>query len=79
MAGTQLKAAKPTNTKEGGDCVLLIGPAATDAARIRANSVRQMTDSAWNGLATFPRESNACMQEASAPFFLTFQSGVAMA
>jgi diguanylate cyclase (GGDEF)-like protein/PAS domain S-box-containing protein len=34
MAGTGRKTAKPTNTKESGDCVLLIGSAAADAARI---------------------------------------------
>jgi diguanylate cyclase (GGDEF)-like protein/PAS domain S-box-containing protein len=34
MAGTELKIAKPTNTKQGGDCVLVIGSAGADAARI---------------------------------------------
>jgi len=34
MPGTELKIGKPTSIKEFGDCVLLIGSAAADAARI---------------------------------------------
>jgi diguanylate cyclase (GGDEF)-like protein/PAS domain S-box-containing protein len=34
MAGTELNPATPANTKERGDCVLLIGSAAADAAKI---------------------------------------------
>src|SRR6204780_3060990 len=34
MPGTELKIGKPTSIKESGDCVLLIGSAAADAARI---------------------------------------------
>jgi diguanylate cyclase (GGDEF)-like protein/PAS domain S-box-containing protein len=34
MASLELKPAKPTSTKDSGDCVLLIGSAAKDAARI---------------------------------------------
>ena len=34
MPGTELRIAKPTSIKESGDCVLLIGSAAADAARI---------------------------------------------